>query len=432
MQALYQRLLTRDRPIRVCIVGAGDFGAQMATQISHIPNMHVSILCDLDLVRARQVLAQTGYAPEQITVTQSCSRANRCFSAGQAVICEDAFALLNSDFDVLCDVTGEPFFGAELAFRAMEAGKHVVVVNIESDVGFGAALRRKAEQCGVIYTQADGDQPSLIQGLFDWSRCLGLATIAAGKWTCIYPPTLQLQQGKRSDVGYYDGSKNQVELCCVANMTGLLPDVRGMHLPSLAMEEIADAFCSRAEGGIFTQNGVVDAVNCLLPDGVSQRDAHLGGGVFMVAACDNPHFLRTINSKHVTHSRDGKRALLYRPYHLVGIEAPISIMKAVLNHEATASPLPAPVAEVIAIAKRDLPAGTQLDGIGGQCVRGEIERVTLTHKKQYLPLCMAEEALLTRDIPAGQPIPMDCIQPQWSAFIRSLRAQQDALIAKSM
>jgi len=418
---MYDRLISLQKPILASVVGAGNFGAEMVTQIAHISNMEVAVLCDLDTKKAKNVYIEAGYSPTDIVFAETALQANVYIEQGKRVIMDNSFEMTLTAIDVVCDATGEPYFGAELAYKAITAGKHTVVINIESDVGAGSALHKLAQKNNVIYTEADGDQPSLINGLFDWCRCLGIDVIAAGKWTTLLPEELWADKVKRTDSGYADGSKNQVEMCCVANMTGLLPDKRGMHKPSLILKDIPEVFCTKGDGGIFESTGVVDVVNCLSPDGKTVLEGVLSGGVFVVAQCDNPRFDSTLYSKNVLHSKNNKRALLYRPYHMVGIEAPISIMRAVLYNEATGAPLKEPVAEVVAIAKRDLKKGDRLDGIGGKTVRGEIERVEVLKNNRYLPLCLAEDVVLNTDVSHNTPITMDMLESPGQSFMWKLK-----------
>ena len=55
------------------------------------------------------------------------------------------------------------------------------------------------------------------------------------------------------------------------------------------------------------------------------------------------------------------------------METPITIAKAVLEHEGSIQPMGAPVSDTVAVAKRDIKAGEKLDGIGGYSVRGVLE-----------------------------------------------------------
>ena len=61
----------------------------------------------------------------------------------------------------------------------------------------------------------------------------------------------------------------------------------------------------------------------------------------------------------------GKYFTFFRPYHLWFLEAPISIARAHLHREPTLVPLDRPVADVMAVAKRDLTPGETLDTFGG-------------------------------------------------------------------
>jgi len=258
--------------------------------------------------------------------------------------------------------------------------------------------------------------------LHDWCGCLGMGVVAAGKWTTLHPEELRPETGSRVTDGYFDGSKNQVEMCCVANMTGLPPDTRGMRRPTVAFNDIADVFAPKSDGGIFTQSGVVDVVNCVTPDGRTKVEHLCSGGVFVVAESAGPRFQSVLRDKGAVHSKDGRRALLFRQYHLVGIEAPMSILKAVLLGEATGAPLREPVAEVVAIAKADLPAGALLDGIGGRTVRGEIERRAISDAGRLLPLCMAGGVRLNRAVPKNTVLTLDMLDAPGSGFIWKLRS----------
>ena len=425
MNSMEKRLLAREKPIKVGVAGAGEFSMEMITQVSRIKNMEIAIVGDLDVQRARKAFLEAGYSDDDIVIADSITKAMAAMEKGRRVISEDALLMNDLEIDVVCDITGDPNFGAQFGYRAIENGKHVVVVNIESDVVVGSILRRMAEKAGVVYTEGEGDQPSLIKGLYDFADILGLEVTVAGKWTQVIPEPDLPREGKRSDIGYMDGSKNQVEMCCVANMTALVPDVRGLHLPSLKLNEIIPRLCPQSEGGILSQNGVIEAVNCFDPGKGELIEPLLGGGVFIIVKTDNPYAKTVIKGKGFIGSEDGSRALLYRPYHFVGIETPISIMKAVLYNEATGAVLERPVADVIAIAKKDLQPGERLDGIGGKTVRGLADRVENT--KGLLPLGLAENVVIKEYVPRGTALSYEMLRAEGSDFIWRLRKLQDAL-----
>ena len=427
MNTLYEKLNNLKNPIKVGVAGAGEFSAEMITQISYINNMEVSVIGDLNPEAAINTYKSAGYSQDDIVVATSVEQAKKFMELGKRVVLEDGLSICELPVDVVCDITGDPCFGAEFGYKAIDNGKHVVVVNIESDVVVGPILRRLAEKAGVVYTEGDGDQPSLIKGLYDWATVLGLEISVAGKWTHMLPEELFVNEGKRTSIGYNDGSKNQVEMCCVANMTGLVPDIRGMHKPSIRLNEIVNTFSLKEQGGILDQTGIIDVVNCLSPDGETVIEPVLGGGVFIIINTENKMAQYALKNKGFLRSQDSKRALIYRPYHFVGIETPISIMKAVLYNEPTGAQLPIPVADVISIAKKDLQPGEMLDGIGGKTVRGIVERADIAKAKNLLPLGLAERVRVNQFIPKGTELTYDMLQKEGDTFVWRLRRLQDSI-----
>ena len=47
----------------------------------------------------------------------------------------------------------------------------------------------------------------------------------------------------------------------LANAAGLVPDVRGMHEPSVNLDEIPQRFSLQSMGGLLSQHGVVELAN---------------------------------------------------------------------------------------------------------------------------------------------------------------------------
>jgi len=430
IKTMQKRLESLAKPVKVGIAGAGEFSLEMITQITYIKNMEVSAIGDVNLESAVNAFKAAGYGDGDIVIAESVPQAKNYMDMRKRVVVEDALLLCELPVDALCDVTGDPCFGAEFGYKSIENGKHTIVVNIESDVVVGPILKRLADKSGVVYTEGDGDQPSLIKGLYDWAVVLGLDVTVAGKWTTVHSEEHYNQGGKRSDIGYNDGSKNQVEMCCVANMTGFVPDVRGMHKPSLKLTEIVKTFSLKADGGILDNTGIIDMVNCLSSDGRTVVEPLLGGGVFIIIRSDNPQVGHAIKYKGFLGSPDGKSALIYRPYHFVGIETPMSILKAVLYNESTGAMLPVPAADVITIAKKDLQPGEILDGIGGTTVRGVVEKYDTAKNNNLLPLGLAEKVRVNRFIPKGTELTYDMLEKDGDNFIWKLRKLQDAVLCR--
>jgi predicted homoserine dehydrogenase-like protein len=111
----------------------------------------------------------------------------------------------------------------------------------------------------------------------------------------------------------------------------------------------------------------------------------------------------------------------------VHFEMPLSIAEVVLDRAPLWAPAQPPVADVIAVAKHDLPVGVQLDGIGGYHCYGQID--TISGARGMLPVALAEHARLTRAVTHDEPIPLDAVEVDDNATIVQLRAQQDSLLA---
>ena len=69
------------------------------------------------------------------------------------------------------------------------------------------------------------------------------------------------------------------------------------------------------------------------------------------------------------HIGKGPYYSFFRPYHLTSLEVPLTAARIMLYGKPDMVPLPVPVAEVCAVAKRDLAAGETFDAIGETCYR---------------------------------------------------------------
>ena len=143
--------------------------------------------------------------------------------------------------------TGVPDVGAEVALRSIQAGKNIIMLNVETDVVIGPILHQMAQRAGVVYSVSSGDEPGLITELVDRYGGLGFEIVAVGKT----PPTLAkldlyatpdtVGEDARSMninphflVTFRDATKTAIEMSSIANATGLVPDIRGMHGPTPA------------------------------------------------------------------------------------------------------------------------------------------------------------------------------------------------------
>jgi len=230
---------------------------------------------------------------------------------------------------------------------------------------------------------------------------------------------------------FRDGSKAQIEMCALANATGLVPDKRGMHEPSAGVADLARLFALKQDGGLLSRSGVVELANCVGPNG-EDVPGGMANGVFVVLRTTNPILAEDLPFYGLpgaaVASGTGGYAAFYRPFHLCGIETPMSIAEAALLGRATAAARPTPVADVIAVAKRDLRAGDVLDGSGGKNVRAIVERAEVARAERFLPEGLAYRVPLRRDVAQGEPITYDLVDLSDDSLAVRLRREQDALL----
>jgi len=419
------KLLEREEagnPIRVAIIGAGQMGTEIITQIGEMRGMQVSVVVDLTAERAL-----TGYShTKQPAIVQTCSslkEAEEAFHKGQSIATDNYRLATRSRFiDAVVDATGSIEMGAIIAMDAFHYKKHVIMMNVECDVTIGPILRQFAEDAGVIYSLAAGDEPAAIIELYRFATALGFEIVAAGKGKNnplnIYsnPDTerekaAQRQMNPEMLCEFVDGSKTAVEMAAVSNATGLVCDIRGMHAAHATVDELKYVFIPKEDGGILNRKGVVDFAIGVHP------------GVFVVVSTSNKRIRDGLVQRDMG---EGPYYTLYRPYHLCSIEVPLTVAQCVLYGESTGHPKSHLTSECITVAKRDLKAGECLDGIGGYCYRGSIECFAIAKREKLLPLGLAKGCVVCKDIPKDTPITYDMIEKVPEGMHVYLRNIQDA------
>jgi predicted homoserine dehydrogenase-like protein len=220
-------------------------------------------------------------------------------------------------------------------------------------------------------------------------------------------------------VEFVDGTKTMVEMVAVANATGLVPDVPGMHGPAAAREQLAQVLCTGADGGILSRSGVVDYS---IGKGVAP-------GVFCVVKPRHPRVLERMIDLKVG---PGPCFSILRPYHLTSLETPLSAARAVLHGVADMQPLDRPVAECAAVAKRDLAIGETLGRIGETDYRGFAMTWHEARQEAALPIGLAEGARLLKPVKAGQRLTYQNCAPDETMVVTQIRRRLDQADAQHM
>src|SRR3954470_886938 len=416
---LHSLLLEREasgRPVTVGLIGAGKFGTMFLSQARLTRGLHVVAVADLNVERARSQLATAGWPAAQFAAA----------SLGDAVkfrrthVTADAAAMIaHPAIEVIVEATGIPEAGIVHATKATEHGKHIVMVNVEADALAGPLLARKAKAAGVVYSLAWGDQPALICEHVDWARACGFKVIAAGKGTRYEPHYHKSNPDNVWDIldkylnisdrtsinpkmfnSFVDGTKSGIEMTAVCNATGLLPQSEGLGFPPATRFELADVCKPRAAGGTLERDGVTEVTSSVYRDG---RDVphHLALGTYVVFEGESDYARRCFKEYHLLPDRSGRYAALYRPIHMIGLELGVSVASVALRKEPTGTPIVFN-SDVVATAKRNLKAGEILDGEGGFCVWGKQTPAETSLEEGYLPLGLAHNVTLRRDLAEGE------------------------------
>lgn len=425
---MLQRELARRQaegnPIRVGVSGAGWIGSGFVAAVAHIPGMRVDLLADADTNAACQAFLATGLVPGEVVEASAPGPAEDALRAGKRVITGSyALAAQLESLDIVADVTPSPATGAETAYACIQNGKDIVMVNIEADVTVGRVLNRLAQQAGVLYTVSSGDEPGCLMELWDFVTSLGYEPIVIGKGKNnpldpsatpdrVAESALKAGKDPFTVASYVDGTKTMFEMTCAANATGCRPMQRGMCGPQATLETVSRIFALEEDGGITKFPGAVDFV----------QGSAMAGGVFVTVRIQDERIQADLEYLKVG---KGKYYTFFRPYHLWFLEAPISVARAALHHQATLVPLDRPVADVMAVAKRDLQPGERLDDFGGYTFYGVMDEAQVVHALNALPVGLAPGARMVRAVLAGRVLQWDDAQLDESSTVVKLRRQQD-------
>lgn len=411
--------------IRVGIVGVGKMGHGLIHQMMLIDGMEPSLIIDEVPDKAINSLIQFGIGREDIVVTNSLDEAERAIDRNAFVVTEDyRLGYQLEKIDAMVDATGNPPFGAKMAYESIMNRKHVIMLNVECDAIVGPILNKYALENGVVYTGSAGDEPGAIMELADFAVSLGFDLLAVGKGKnnplnhYITEDDVREEAEKKGLypkilTSFIDGTNTMIELNSVCNATGFLPDIMGCHGVHTNPDDIADVYRLKEEGGILNSYGIVDFAFGMAP------------GVYAIVSHKQDEVKDLLTYLNMG---QGPNYSLYRPYHLTSLETPITIYDAVIEHESTIAPIKGQVGDVITVAKRDLNKGQTLEGMGGRDVFGKLTSHREAKDKNYLPIgLITKNTRLKEDVKKDQIISLDMVDLDEDEFLIRLRKMQDEM-----
>ncbi|MDR2144776.1 MAG: hypothetical protein LBP29_10450 [Treponema sp.] len=415
-------------PVYAGIVGAGQMGRGMVAQMLSMKGMRPAVVVDTVLDNARNAYIDAGLKEgENFGTAETVAEGDRLLASGKFVITgNNELATKCGAVHCTVDATGIPEVGARAAIDAINNGKHIVMLNVETDVCIGHILCKLATNAGLVYSGSAGDEPGAVLELFDFADALGfdIRVIGKGKnnaidYDCI--PETVVEEAKRKGASprmicaFKDGTKTMVEMTAMANATGFLPDVMGAHGASGTVKDLPDLLSLKSEGrgGILNSYRTVEYVNGVAP------------GVFIIVASDQPHINHELAYLGMG---SGPNYVLYRPFHLTSLETPLTVAKACIDHTPSIIPRAGLVAETGTVAKRDLKAGEKLDGIGGLTIRGTFISAGEAKEKNVLPIGLVNKStVMLNDVKKGSLVTYTDVKLDENALMLQLRKLQDAL-----
>lgn len=429
--SLRERLRARAEkqgPIRVGLVGAGQMGTGMISQMEKMDGMRVMATADVIPGRPAAAYAESDVPASQVvTLDENLARASELIQEGKRIATTRSDWLVQIPaLDVIVECTGVPEVGARVCADAIAAGKNIVNMNVETDATIGYWLGKAAKEKGVVYTLVAGDEPGSIKEIYDFADALGFQIVTVGKGKnnpldrTANPDTVkaraaQQMMSPKMLASFVDGTKTMVEMTSIGNGVGFAPEIPGAYGPKCTVQELAKVFVPKSAGGIFDAPFAVDYAVGPAP------------GVFVIITTDQPKIMRDL--KYLGLSGFGNYWSLYRPYHLANLEAPISVARAALDQEVTLATYQPPVAETVAVAKRDLQPGEKIDALGGYTVYGLIDRAQKARAENMVPIGLVVGATVEKPLKAGQVIRYSDLALDERQTILKLRREQDRLLS---
>ncbi len=401
-------------PVAVVLAGAGAFGRSLLARARALPWLRFVAVVEPDPAAAET--ARALLSDPSIPVIPSVEGLDR-------------------EADVFVEATGDAEAAAGHALAALALGQHLVLVSKELDVMVGPELAARFAERGLVCTPVDGDQPSLLLQLVYWARTLGLEVLCAGKaseydFVMDHGPVLNWRD-RRVDGAALAASlaagralpavnrlssrhravaaaglprRTVADLCemgVVANFAGLTPDRPDFHAPLAHPTELADLFQPASAGGLLGGSGRIDVFNALR----RADEMSFAGGVFVTVATDDEATWSLLAEKGHVVSAGGGAALIANPRHLLGVEAPMNILRAARDGIGAIPGSPLPRVALVGLAVRDLAAGDTLEITDAHhheigALRGVL--VPASEARDSLPYYACVRRRLARPVPAGQ------------------------------
>ena len=464
-EQMFEKFRTQDE-VNAAVIGAGQYATAIVTQEPQTKYLRVSVVADINLESAKKAYLSAGKTEEELVYAATVEDAQAAIDAGKSVYTDQPqIVAFIPSIDIVCESTGIPEASARFAKDAIDNGKHVAVVTKDLDVTVGPILKKLADDKGVVYTPVDGDQHGLFVQLVEWAKAIGLTIISGGKATdgeFIYDEeasTVKIHTDKKIHAPYQEtvtiapedkkylgkipeghaaeyiaerarilaslpqpGSYDLCEMTIAANHTGFKPQVDTLLHAPLRITEIPIAYAPTADGGVIEAEGTIDLATCFrTPD-----ESGLGGGVFIVVRADNAYSNHIMTTKGQIANADGSATVIYRPYHLCGVETSTTLLVAGLLGLNTGSNDYKPSFDLVKVAAKDIAAGEVFGNDHSPQLTARIIAGTPIGSGNAASAHLLTGNRATVDIPKGTVITYDMVERPADSVLWELRELQDS------
>jgi predicted homoserine dehydrogenase-like protein len=222
---------------------------------------------------------------------------------------------------------------------------------------------------------------------------------------------------------FTDGTKAAIEMAAVANGTGLDCPDDGLAFPPAGVHDLARVFRPAVDGGRMARSGLVDIAASQEPDGREVFN-NVRYGVFVTFKAHSEYARSCFKQYGLSTDPSGWYASLWRPFHLIGLEASVSVLSAVLRNEATGSSKEFR-GDAVATAKKDMQPGEMLDGEGGFAVWAKAIPAARSLELGALPMGLAHNVRLKRAIKKDQVVSYDDVDLANDRDVAAIRREME-------
>jgi len=362
---LHRRLLN---PIKVGLAGCGCMGSAFIRQVFITPGIVIKVVCNRDTAKVRAVFG--GKKP--------------------CIITDNPDILINSDVDIIVDMTGSLEYSSQLILKSFKNKKNVLTMNAELLATVGCVLNRYAKKYGVLFSDTLGDQPGEEMDLCRYIKHIGLKPVILGSMKGFLNKHAGIKDilpyvgnnNSQKVMEFTDGTKLSFEQALVANASGLTIHQRGMIGVLGKNAHITESFYDFPLEKI---EGISDYIlGCGKPFGVFSIAKQIDNSKTLA---DNLNYL---------HCGKGPYYCFYKPVHLCFFDTIASIVRMTELSDEVIRPLDKPVASVITLAKRNLEIGEIIGDIGNESVYGQCDKFSTIKSNMLFPIGLSEGCVIKR------------------------------------